>query len=334
MRRFVYVTAAAMAVGGLGMMGCDNDADLTRDDEGVRIEGEVDAQPAGERMEGAANDAGGAIDRAADRTGDAAQRAADRTRDAAADTADRADRAVTGDGTMAPKGTAAAPDAEGIRDVLSSTTEAAFTKGGFDDLIERFVDADRNRIGEFTDADMADFDGLVAQIQKDWQAKYNNEFDIENEELVFGEQYVTIRQGEIGKDPQVASEVLKDTGTVTEETDEDKNVEEGRNIATATIKASHGMPDLTVPLVHEMPDNWRINVPDTVDGAKLKQNLMNHLTWLSRRCPRRSFGSGRDNWPPAEPTQAPRKRQSVTLPLSPSIRGLSGCGRGEVPIAS
>jgi hypothetical protein len=269
MRRLAYVAAAALAVSGFGLAGCDDDTDLSRNDNGVEFRGEIDAQPAADRVDTAVNDAGNAADRAADRTSNAAK-----------DTADRADRAI--DGTIAPKGTAAAPDAEGIRDLFASSTQAVFTKGGFDDLIERLVDADRNRLGEFDDSEMADLDGLVAQLQKDWQAKYDNEFDIENEEMVYSDQFLTIQQGEIGKDPKLASDTMKQTGAVTENTDEDKNVDEGRNIASVMVKASHGLPDLTVPLIHELPDNWRINVPDTLDGAKLKQNLMNHLTHLSQ----------------------------------------------------
>ena len=71
---------------------------------------------------GPAERTGQAIDNAARRTGDAINR-----------------------GTS---GTVAAPDAEGIRDVIAQIAEASVTKDGLDDVVERFVDADRNRLGK------------------------------------------------------------------------------------------------------------------------------------------------------------------------------------------
>ncbi len=58
----------------------------------------------------------------------------------------------------------------------------------------------------------------------------------------------------------------------------DSNREEGRNKATVMIPASHGLPAINVPLIHELPDSWRIDIPDTVDAATLRANLQKHLT--------------------------------------------------------
>ena len=37
------------------------------------------------------------------------------------------------------------------------------------------------------------------------------------------------------------------------------------------------MSALSVPLIHELPNQWRIDAPDTIDAAKLKSNVMAHL---------------------------------------------------------
>ena len=62
----------------------------------------------------------------------------------------------------------------------------------------------------------------------------------------------------------------------------------GRNIATIQIPASHGMPALSVPMIHELPDQWKIDVPNTLTGEKLKANVLAHLT---------AAGEMKDQWP-------------------------------------
>jgi hypothetical protein len=244
---------------------------------------------AAERTENAAQRTGDAARDTAERTGAAAERAADKT-------GQTAEKAMKGQGIH---GTAAAPDAEGIRDVLASTTEAAFTRGGFDDLVERFVDNDRNRIGNFAEQDHDDLNAKIDAFLTAWKDKYNQDFDIEKEELVYSEK-VKIQQGEIGGAARLAGEkVDADVDTDTRKTpdggtrtDVDVNVQNntgvdrpdskaadanrndpGRNVASVTIPASHGLPETRVPLVHEFPDAWKIDLPDTVDGPKLKANL-------------------------------------------------------------
>jgi hypothetical protein len=55
-----------------------------------------------------------------------------------------------------------------------------------------------------------------------------------------------------------------------------------------TVRESHGLPELKVPLIHEMPDLWKIDVPDSVDGQKLYDNLLKHLTMANEH---------KDQWP-------------------------------------
>src|SRR4051794_18812498 len=79
--------------------------------------------------------------------------------------------------TIAPAKTASlAADRDDIRQTLATATEACLTKGGFDDLIERFSAADRSRIGAFAEKKFDDLDGRIAQFQKDWKAKYGQDF--------------------------------------------------------------------------------------------------------------------------------------------------------------
>lgn len=278
MNRFAIIAAAALAAGGIGYVGCDRDDTASNT---PRTTGET----AGDKVDRA-------IDRAGDAVGNATDKTVDATRDAGAavsDAAERAGAAIRG----GDKGTAAAPDAEGIRDVLASSTEAALTEGGLDDLAERFVDADRNRVGEALGADFPEHSALVKQFRADWKAKYGQDFDFKGaEENALPDTLFTVRQGEIpegaagaevdvDRDADGSTEVDVDTKSGVDSPDTtaaDANRNDpGRNIATVELKASHGMPALTVPLIHEAPDAWKIDVPDSVDADKLRQNILAHL---------------------------------------------------------
>jgi hypothetical protein len=254
------------------------------------------AQATDNQVQNSANRAADDTNRAADKTGNAVERTGDKIERAADKAGDKAENAMKGQGL---KGTAAAPDAEGIRDVLASSTEAAFTRGGFDDLVERFVDADRNRVGKFADQDHPDLDAKIGTFLQAWKAKYNQDFDINNEELVFTDKVSIIQGEQLGQARLAGEKVDADVDANTTRTpaggtrtDVNVNVQNntgvdspnkpaadtnrndaGRNIATVTIPASHGLPQTKVPMVHEFPDAWKIDLPDNVDGPKLKANL-------------------------------------------------------------
>jgi hypothetical protein len=68
----------------------------------------------------------------------------------------------------------------------------------------------------------------------------------------------------------------------------DRNLEKGRNVAVVYIPRGHGAPELTASLIHELPDSWKIDVPDNVDGQKLLANINAHLT---------EFAKMKDKWP-------------------------------------
>jgi TolA-binding protein len=254
-----------------------------------------------------------------------AQTAGDRARDAGHDIGntarDMGDKIAGSPGTQ-PADKLAAPDANDIRGALAKATEQAVDKNGFDNLISRFVDADRDRIKQtkLTDEDWKKLNGRIEQFRQDWKAKYNQDFNIKDEKLVFDPQQVLIVQGEIwDRDKDRANAAQPAGSRMPGETpgqtsaqsgqaqpgnpsmpDErpgpeanktaggDTNREPGRNVAKVTIPESHGMPAVYIPMIHEFPDTWKIDVPDQVDGRKLYDNLLAHLTF---------FNEHKDQWP-------------------------------------
>jgi hypothetical protein len=215
----------------------------------------------------------------------------------------------------------AADDAEDIRDLLASATEAALTKDGFDDVVERLVDADRNRLGKAMpkEEQLRTLNGRVDHIRKAWRDKYGEDFDINNEEAVFTRQFVGIAQGEI-QDPQVVSRnwPVRPTqqraqglaadrpvdaadpaaadparpddaaqpagarrgrdGAPEDGAAQQRILEKGRDVGLVRLADSHGLPGLTVSLIQENPDMWRIDMPDSLNAQRLHDNLLKHLT--------------------------------------------------------
>jgi len=233
--------------------------------------------------------AGQKVDNAIDKTKDATGRAVDRTKEAAKDAKANWDQGR-------------------INTMLAQVANSSVTKGGFNDLVERFNDADRNRIGSFwkdkNNKEKLDvLDGRIAQFQKDWKAKYGHDFHIMKDDVVFGNSNFTTTRGEIGTDAQLAGKQLPAGEKVTADdaknaardrsgnTKLDQNLEKGRNVAMVTVAESHGLPELKVPLIHELPDLWKVDVPDSVTGQKLYDNLLKHLTMANEQ---------KDKWPADE----------------------------------
>ena len=68
----------------------------------------------------------------------------------------------------------------------------------------------------------------------------------------------------------------------------DTNRDPGRKVATVMIPASHGLPELAIPMIHEFPMSWKIDVPDDLDSQQLHDRLLKHLTM---------FDENKDQWP-------------------------------------
>ena len=286
----VYVSSAVLAISGATFIGCDRDQSASTSGTTTNTNS-TDRRTAGEKV---SDD----LKAAADKTKDTAKKAGEEVTDAAETAGSKIKNAVGG---------VTGANANRVPNLISNVTEAALTKDGLDDVVERFVDADRNRIGK-TDLNSGNdaLNAIVANIQSAWKAKYNSDFDVHDEDKVFAQPFATAAVGEIPKGA-AGTEVKLDTdrkldGTTETKVDVDRKSgvdspaspaadtnrnDPGRNISTVTIPASHGAPALTVPLIHEA-GGWKIDVPDTLDGAKLRSNLIAHLTEVQNM---------KDQWP-------------------------------------
>lgn len=258
MKRFVTVAAAFMAAGVVGMTGCKKEtADTTT--------ANTDTRTAGQK-------AGDAVEKAVDKTGDAAKAAADKMRAATQPSADAA--------------------VKNTRSTLSSFSEAALTKGGLNDVVERFSKADRDRIGKFDKSSFTDLDAAIETFRNDWKAKYNQDFKLsDKEQLIYGAP-IEIKAGDITDNVRLAAERTGPNGA---NTADQKAV---NNTTTVTFPAAGDAPAVTVHLQNEgtVMNSYKIDVPDTLDGSKLKANLISHITMVDQM---------KDKWP-ADPNEAYR----------------------------
>src|SRR5688500_10337453 len=146
-----------------------------------------------------------------DKTSDAASDVGDKTKDAAQDVrAKTAEKVGIGSADQASQHQS--KSAEDIHDVMAQVAEAAMTKDGLNDIAERLVDADRNRLGQGGDdalkSDEA-LNGQIDQLARAWRDKYQNEFDIKDEDKVYNLAFATITEGEIGDAARTAGETLR-----------------------------------------------------------------------------------------------------------------------------
>jgi len=285
----------------------------------------ADDEASGKKVDRAVDNASNKVDRATDKVGDTARDATNKTKDKIGDIDVKSEKSV-GQTADLPAGIqkATKDDSEDIRASLADLSEAVMSKS-FHRVRNKLVDADRNRLKDLNDNDAA-FAGRIEQIRKDWKAKYGKDFDVEHK-IAFGQDFkgFTIVQGEIAnpallsnwpvdnKSKAGAGGSLKvgDTkiegnlnaggnaanATATGARDEtnksgnkpgDRNLEKGRNVAIVSFPAAQGAPELTASLIHELPDQWRFDIPDNIDSMKFYQNLLAHMT---------EFGEMKDQWP-------------------------------------
>jgi hypothetical protein len=191
-----------------------------------------------------------------------------------------------------------------VGELFATISEAALTKDGFNNVVLRLYDADRNRIGQFkpTDQQMATLNGRIDQIQRAWKAKYNDDFDVHPEVAFANNNAIKVMAGRGNTDNDNARlagdrDANNNQGTVGDRagnavdravTDNPNDI---KNRAVAIIPASHGLPEARVNLAYEdgaVRDSWRVDVPDSVTGEQLYNNLLGALT---------KIGESSNQWP-------------------------------------
>jgi hypothetical protein len=190
-----------------------------------------------------------------------------------------------------------------IKSELATLTTDALSKDHFDNFIGNLAKQDKTRIGDSKNRDATVLNGRIDQIQKAWKQKYGKDFDVDRK-VVFDDRYA-ILEGEIS-DPALALSTWPVPATGTQaiqasqrqapaltatnmkEAENDAKLDKGRNVALVRFPASHGMAAITASMIHELPDQWRVDVPNDRTGQQIYDSLLKHLTYL---------GDHVDQWP-------------------------------------
>lgn len=185
-------------------------------------------------------------------------------------------------------------DQEDIRSVIATAASAGITKGSFADLTERLSSADRKRLGDFVKRDFPQLDARLEQLRTAWQAKYGQELKLDDKLLL--ERFVLVLEGEV-TDTALARMhwPLRATGAqnnepiqASESASSGQYLDKGRNVAVVVVPSIGDRPTLYVSMIHENVDDWRMDVPDSITGEQIFNNLITGLT---------RFNEQVDAWP-------------------------------------
>lgn len=180
-----------------------------------------------------------------------------------------------------------------ISSELAGLTTDALTKNHFDNFIGNLAKQDKTRIGDFKNRDVTELNGRIEQIRAAWKAKYGKDFDVDRKNAFDGR--FAILQGEIS-DPDLALNTWPVAATLAQpvkasntqmpadksvkDAEKDAKLDKGRNVALVRVPAGHGLPEITVSMIHELPDQWRVDVPNDRTGQQIYDSLKAELTYI------------------------------------------------------
>lgn len=203
---------------------------------------------------------------------------------------------------------------DNIRGQVAKVTEYAFTRGDFGRIIDQLAHENRDRMKDYKNQDFTTLDGVIAQLNKDWNQKYGHEFNIRRAENVFDDRF-TVVQGVV-TNPQVAAtnwpmpanEQLaaasreraqvaseRQRGDTQVEQVEAADLQKSSGVALFRFQSHENLPGVTASLIDEK-GGWVFDIPTNITSQQLHTQLQNQLTW---------FGQHVDQWPSDE-TQAYR----------------------------
>ena len=176
-----------------------------------------------------------------------------------------------------------APDADEIRRAVAGAVAIAVGPDHMDRLTQRLDRSDRDRLrGQTSYAQNYGpaLDEAVRSFGSAWRAKYGHPFNADGATAALTDAFAAVRQDPVG-------------GLNREAT------------AEVSIGASHGMAAVKLPLAREVPDGWKLVLPDVVDLGRLRDNLTAELA-----------AAVRDRWPADERDAYRAVAHRVALALS------------------
>jgi hypothetical protein len=188
---------------------------------------------------------------------------------------------------------------DNICEAFQSLTADALTKDRFSHCCGHFVDADRDRINK-SESNMSydDLNRAIELFQQQWKSKYNKEFDPKGNDQAYSTLQIT--EGKIADPNQLTDWPVNPTPQTSvpkiQPGASGYNLDKGRAIAVACFPAMSNASPITCSLAHQRFGTWRFVIPNNLDAATLKANLVREINALT---------SASASWP-SDPNEAYR----------------------------
>jgi hypothetical protein len=201
-------------------------------------------------------------------------------------------------------------DDKSVNKAFKAIADDGISRTGFDNLVGKLVDQDRDRIKKSLDdakLSTGDVDGqknkrlvdVIGSLENQWKTKFNGKLDIDLDKTLTGD-FVKIMTGEVSDPQQLVGKWPLNAGSfnttaapgkVTQsDADQaknkmfggDVNLEKGRNVAIAHLIGTGGMQGITASLIHESMGGYKFDIPNTVTGQRLYDNLVANLSFVDQ----------------------------------------------------
>jgi hypothetical protein len=211
-------------------------------------------------------------------------------------------------------------DGPAIRDTITKLTDAVLDNSASTKLLDCLTDKDQQRLQkDFKPGDQG-LKQALSQVRQTWKQKYNKEFDPKQEMASFGHDF-TIVEGQVSNPKllsdwpvpqpersgqgenaqqgntshnatgqgQAGNPARADSGQANKgaaanqngQGDQSGQANHGEQFAVIVFPASQEYPETNVSLLKQ-GNEWKIDVPKSIDGAKLEQNLTHALQQISQ----------------------------------------------------
>jgi hypothetical protein len=188
--------------------------------------------------------------------------------------------------------------ADGVKSTLVQLTQRAVAKDSYDSFFSGFLSdlaaRDKARAQEFTGVDQQHLNDVIGQIQTGWRAKYNQDFQVSDKNLVFDARFPIV-EGEVSDPvaaannwPVTASAAQVPSASASQQACNAKELTLGRAVALIGFNAADGMPEMTLSMIHQRMTGWYVDLPVDRTGAEIYADLSSHLTYIAAH---------QDNWP-------------------------------------
>jgi hypothetical protein len=189
--------------------------------------------------------------------------------------------------------------ASGVKSTLVGLTQRAVTKDSYDSFFSSFLselaNRDKARAQEFKGVDQQQLNATISRIQNEWRSKYNQDFDINDKNLVFNDQFPIV-QGEVNDTATAAAnwpidatsgQAINAGANSEQQQCNTKELTSGRAVAIIGMPAGNGVAAINVSMVHQLT-GWYVDLPVDRTGQQIYTDLSSHLNYIA---------SHQDQWP-------------------------------------